>query len=375
MARAIGLNALFLEPSHIGGTETYTRELVPALGEAALGWRFVLYLSREAGAVPWELPDNVRISVAPGSSRSRAQRVGWELTGLVAAARRDRVALLHSLGTTSPLWAPLPQVVTVHDLIFESWPEAFPGIRARALRALVPRTLRRAGRIVADSQATADDVVNRYGVNPQKLRVVPLGPGRPPRPMDSAEAERLRARAGAVGPYLLSVATSQPHKNLGALIEAFRIVHAREPRLRLVLVGAAGTADRAVRDAVAAAGLTGAVTLAGRVDDPTLDALYAGALLFVYPSLQEGFGLPLLEAMQRGVPVLSSSASSLPEVGGDAVAYVDATRPAAIAEALVGLVGDPERRAALVAAGRRRLQTFSWERAARETLAVYGELL
>jgi len=375
MGPPVGLNALFLEPSHIGGTETYTRELVHALGLAEPRRRFVLYLSREAGAAPWDLPDNVRISVAPGSSRSRAQRVGWELTGLVAAVRRDRVALLHSLGTTSPLWAPVPQVVTVHDLIFEAWPQAFPGVRARVLRALVPRSLRRASRVVADSRATAADLSARYGIDPARVRVVPLGPGRPPRPIGAPEAERLRAAAGAAAPYLLSVATSQPHKNLGALIEAFRLVHAREPALRLVLVGAAGTADAAVRGAVAAAGLAGAAVLAGRVDDSTLDALYAGALLFVFPSLMEGFGLPLLEAMQRGVPVLSSSASSLPEVGGDAVAYVDATRPAAIAEAILGLVRDEGRRAALVAAGRRRLEDFSWERAARETLAVYRELV
>ncbi|MDX6644512.1 MAG: hypothetical protein QOK40_239 [Miltoncostaeaceae bacterium] len=371
----VGLNALFLEPAHVGGTETYTRELVRALGEAAPRRRFILYLSREAGSVPWDLPPNVRISVAPSRSSSRAQRLGWELTGLVAAARRDGVGVLHSLGTTSPLWAPMARAVTVHDLIFESWPEAFPGARARVLRALVPRMLRRAERIIADSRATADDIVERYAVNPRRLRVVQLGPGRSPVSLPPGEAARLRARAGVAAPYLLSVATSQPHKNLGALIAALALARQREPGLRLVLVGAAGTGDRALREAVAASGLGPAVTLAGRVDDPTLDALYEGALLFVYPSLQEGFGLPLLEAMQRGVPVLSSSAASLPEVGGDAVAYVDAARPVAIADALVALARDPDRRASMVAAGRRRLGEFSWDRAARETLAVYRELL
>jgi glycosyltransferase involved in cell wall biosynthesis len=235
--------------------------------------------------------------------------------------------------------------------------------------------LRRAERIIADSRATADDIVERYAVNPRRLRVVQLGPGRSPVSLPPGEAARLRARAGVAAPYLLSVATSQPHKNLGALIAALALARQREPGLRLVLVGAAGTGDRALREAVAASGLGPAVTLAGRVDDPTLDALYEGALLFVYPSLQEGFGLPLLEAMQRGVPVLSSSAASLPEVGGDAVAYVDAARPVAIADALVALARDPDRRASMVAAGRRRLGEFSWDRAARETLAVYRELL
>jgi glycosyltransferase involved in cell wall biosynthesis len=117
------------------------------------------------------------------------------------------------------------------------------------------------------------------------------------------------------------------------------------------------------------------VVLAGRVDDPTLDALYAGAGLFVYPSLCEGFGMPLLEAMQRRVPVLSSDAASLPEVGGDAVAYVDAREPAAMATAMTALLADPARRAALVEAGARRLEAFSWERAARETAAVYERVI
>lgn len=359
----------------MGGTEVYTRQLVRALGRAAPDHRFVLYLSREAGATPWDLPSNVRISVAPCRAGSRIQRVGWELTGLVATAMKHRVALMHSLGTTCPLWAPFPQVVTVHDLIFEVFPEDFPGARAGVLKALVPRMLRRARRLFADSAATAGDLVRCYGTDPARIDVVHLGPGRSPTALTPAEAERARATAGASGRYLLSVATTHPHKNLSALVNAFREVRAAEPDLCLLLVGGAGTGDPALRAMIDRSGLGDSVVLAGRVSDATLDALYAGAEIFIYPSLYEGFGLPLLEAMERGVPVLSSTATSLPEVGGDAVAYVDATRPDDMCDAIRALLADPARREQLAATGREQAQRFSWVRAAGETLAVYDRVL
>jgi glycosyltransferase involved in cell wall biosynthesis len=376
VAVTIGLNALFLEPERVGGTEVFTRQLVPELGRQAPDRRFVLYVSREAGATRWDLPPNVRLSVAPTSSRSRVQRLAWELAGLVQRAFRDRVGLLHSLGTTCPLAAPMPQVLTVHDLIFEHYPTAFPRARTAVLKRLVPRMTRRAAAVIADSQATRDDVAARYRVAPERLHVVHLGPGRPPFPMDADEAGRLRRVVGVVGDgYVLSVATTAPHKNLGTLIRACAAARGARPDLRLVLVGGAGMADHTIRQDVARAGLSDAVVLAGRVDDRTLDALYAGAGLFAYPSLCEGFGMPLLEAMQRGVPVLSSDAASLPEVGGDAVAYVDARAPGPMAEAISALLGDPDRRRALVDAGERRLERFSWRRAASETLAIYERLL
>jgi glycosyltransferase involved in cell wall biosynthesis len=371
----IGLNALFLEPERVGGTEVYTRQLVPELARLAPDREFVLYLSREAAAVAWELPANVRVSAAPTASRSRVQRLGWELAGLVWRARRDGVGLLHSLGTTCPLAAPMPQVVTVHDVIFERWPTAFPRVRTAFLKLLVPRMARGAAAVIADSRATRDEVRDRYGLRDERLHVVHLGPGRPPLPLGEEEAAALRAAAGAGLGYVLSVATTAPHKNLAGLIEACAIARRERPGLRLVLVGAAGTADRTIRAAVEHAGLAGAVVLAGRVDDRTLDALYAGADLFVYPSLCEGFGMPLLEAMQRGVAVLSSDATSLPEVGGEGVAYVDARDPRWIAAAMTALLADDDRRRSLVAAGFRRLERFSWARTAQETLGVYEKVL
>jgi glycosyltransferase involved in cell wall biosynthesis len=373
--RTIGLNALFLEPGRVGGTETYVRQLVPELARAAPDDRFVLYLAREAAATAWEIPDNVRVGYAPVSSVSRVQRLGWELTGLAVQARRDRATLLHSLGTTTPLTSSMPRVVTVHDLIYEHFPEAFPGIRTPVLRRLIPRMLRRAQRVINDSEATRRDVVGLYGVDAARADVVHLGPGRPPIRLRDGEARVLRDAVGAHAPYVLSVATSQPHKNLRRLIEAFARVREHNPGMRLVLVGGAGQAQAELAEAATAAGVAEAVSFTGWIDDRTLDAVYAGAELFVYPSLCEGFGLPLLEAMERDVPVLSSRATSLPEVGGDAVEYVDATSVDELAGAIGRLLADPARRAELVALGREQLARFGWRRAALETLASYERAL
>jgi glycosyltransferase involved in cell wall biosynthesis len=373
--RTIGLNALFLEPDRVGGTETYVRQLVPELARAAPDDQFILYLAREAAATAWQIPANVRIGYAPVSSVSRVQRLGWELTGLPLQARRDRVTLLHSLGTTSPLTSAMPRVVTVHDLIYEHFPEAFPGIRTPVLRRLIPRMLRRAQRVISDSEATRRDVVGLYGVDAELADVVHLGPGRPPVTLDDEQARALRSAVGAQAPYLLSVATSQPHKNLRRLIEAFARVTQQRPGMRLVLVGGAGQAQAQLAEVASTAGVSEAISFTGWVDDRTLDAVYAGAELFVYPSLCEGFGLPLLEAMERGVPVLSSRDTSLPEVGGEAVEYVDATSVDELADAIGRLLADPARRAELVALGHTQFGRFGWPRAARETLASYERVL
>lgn len=372
----VGLNALFLEPRNIGGTETYTRELVRELGRCAPDWRFTLYMSREGAAVPWDLPRNISVSIAPVRAVSRPQRLAWELVALPVIARRDGLDLLHSLGTTQPILCPVPTVVTVHDLIYEHFPEAFPGVRARVLGAVMPRMVRRADRVIADSRATAADLSRVYGVPPGSIDVIYLGPGRSPIVVPEEEAKFVRARLGVVpGRYVLSVATTQPHKNLDRLIEAMAMVSDAERDARLVLVGARGTALDSLRATATARGLSETVVFTGWIEDRALDALFAGARAFVYPSLCEGFGLPLLEAMERGVPVISSAFTSLPEVGGDAVEYCDATDPTDIARAILAVLRDDGLARSLVDRGNQRLDQFSWRRAADETLATYRKVL
>ena len=257
-------------------------------------------------------------------------------------------------------------MVTIHDLAFEAWPDDFAptiGVKFRVLTRLAARS---AQRIICPSRFTADDVCRRYGVDPGKVRVI-AGPG-------GVVPAVMRAAGGALpeAPYILAVGDLRAKKNLGALVTAFAALR-RETGLshRLVLAGIdAGEGPR-----LRALAGDADVRLTGYVDDATLDALLTGAELVVHPSLYEGFGLVVLEAMARGTPGLAARSTALPETGGDAAAYFDPGDPGDLGRQLLALLEDPVRRDELARRGRERAGGFSWARTAAETAAVYRELL
>jgi glycosyltransferase involved in cell wall biosynthesis len=224
-------------------------------------------------------------------------------------------------------------------------------------------------RLLVPSAATARDLVELYGVEPERVAVIPLGV-EPPAEPDRAGARRLLGDLGVRGPFLLAVGTLEPRKNLPRLLAAFGEVTDELPDHHLVVVGPVGwgPALRPTWESVR-------VKLAGPVGDATLHALYQAADGLAYPSLYEGFGLPVLEAMAHGVPVLTSDRSSLPEVAGDAALLVDPVDRGAIAKGLVRLVGDGALRRRLAAAGRRRAAGFSWPATAAATWAAYRQAL
>ena len=311
---------------------------------------------------------------APVGSRSKPLRAAVELTWLPARLRRDRVQLLHSLGTTTPPLCPVPSVVTVLDLIYHHFPETFPRASRLGLQALVPVGARRADRVIAISNAGKQDLVDTLGLDPAKVDAVHLGFGMSQAPDPVPEAE-LRERYGLGGdPLVLTISAALRHKNLERLIAAFARV-ASERDVRLVAVGHGGLEQGSLRAAAAAHGVGDRVVFTGWVDDEVVEGLYAAAAVFAYPSLLEGFGLPILEAMRRDVPVACSNLSALPEVAGDAAELFDPLDVDAIAAAISRLLDDDGRRAELVERGRRRWPQFTWERAARGTLDVYRRVL
>jgi glycosyltransferase involved in cell wall biosynthesis len=288
--------------------------------------------------------------------------------------RRDRLDLLHSMGTTTPPVAGVPSVVSVLDLIYHHYPETFPRAARAGLELLVPLGARRADRVIAISEAGKRDLVANLKLPPDKVDVVHLGFGIDETPEPAPEAA-LRARFGLRGRVVMTVAPALRHKNLGRLIAAFALVATDDPDLALVIVGHKGLEGDALRRQAAEAGLADRVVFTGWVDDAELEGLYALADVFAYPSLMEGFGIPLLEAMRRGVPVASSNLTSLPEVAGDAAEFFDPLDEAAMAAALRRLLADDARRAELIERGHRRAREFTWEKSARELLAVYGRVL
>jgi glycosyltransferase involved in cell wall biosynthesis len=366
----IGLNAVFLEP-RMGGLETYVRALLPELVRLAPKSRFSLfcspggrdYLQHEDWAADVEL-------IAHPLIGRRGLKALTELTLLGAVAGR-RVDLLHSVALTAPLRTRAANVVTLADITWLVAPDPGDAATTRLWRIVVPPAARRADRVLALSESGADDIVERLRVSRERIDVVALAAGvndlLAPTP-----ARELRERLGlGDGPVVLSVAAKRVHKNLARLLHAMVTVIERWPTAVLVLPGNPTPYEAELRKLAAELSIEANVVFPPYVDAADLEGLYALASCFVFASLIEGFGIPILEAMRRGVPVACSRASALPEVAGDAARYFDPYDVPDIAAALSELLGDPALAARLSAAGRERQSMFTWERTAQGTLASY----
>jgi glycosyltransferase involved in cell wall biosynthesis len=372
LAIHVGLNLIYLVPGETGGMEVVARELIPELVAAAPGVRFTAFINREAAAAgggPWgELLPAV---VVPVNARRREQWVAGEQVFLPVLAARARVDLVHSLASTSPFWGPFRRVVTVHDLIYARFPEAHSGLRDRGMRLLVPCGVRRSHRVIADSESTRRDLIELLGTPPSRIDVAPLGLGVVQRAAPLPEGPT-RERFGLGGRrVLLSLSAKRPHKNLLALIGALASIPA-ERRPLLVLPGYSTWHEAELRARADALGVAGDVRFESWVDAEELEGLWALADAFVFPSLYEGFGLPVLEAMARGVPVACADASSLPEVAGDAALLFDPRSEEAIASSIERLLGDAGLVRELRAKGLARARLFTWARTARLTLDSYS---
>lgn len=286
-----------------------------------------------------------------------------------------RTRLLHSIDHVAPAWGPWRSVVTVHDLAFSLFPETHTPA-SRSYYAATGESVRRADRVIAVSRNTADDLERLMGVEPEKIRVIHEAAAAEFTPRPRAAWVSLAASLGldADQPYVLAVGTLEPRKNHLLLIEAFARFPA-ELHARLVIAGGHGESDTAVRSAIARLGLAGRARLVGPRTADELAVLYSHAAVLAYPSLYEGFGLPLLEAMACGTPVVASNSGPMQEVAGGAAVLLAPRDSETWARALAEILSAPERAERLRQQGFRRAQEFSWGRAARETLVVYREVM
>lgn len=367
----IGINLLSWEPGHRGGVETYDRSLLRALLALDSGDTFVLFLGQEARDASPLADPRLEQLYCPVRSRRRLRRALWEQSRLgrwIAGAGVEVLFCPHSL---LPARCPVPMVQLVHDLQVYDLPENFPWFKRAYLYRRLPSSARRAARVLTVSEFTRQRVLRHLRVPAEKVTAVleAAPPEFTPRP--EAEIVASCERHGLRRPYLLSLATSHRHKGLDRLVRVFdRLVGERGWDLRLVLGGLPGSGERELRQALATASHPEAVLHVGRLPAEELPALYSGALGYVFPSLYEGFGLPLLEAMACGCPVLSSDAASLPEVAAGAALLYAGDSEAALAQGLVRLAEDPDLRTRLRARGFARAAELSWDLTARETLAL-----
>ncbi len=296
-----------------------------------------------------------------------------ELWAWPANLRGLHVDLFHTPYFWSPLTLPCPLVTTVHDMIWDHYPQYTPGLRFLAPYKVASRLMiRRARLIIADSDATKDDISRFTSAPDEKIVTVPLGVDHAFRPIyDEDERRAVRTRYGLPSSYILSIGARRPHKNLGRLISAFGQI-AGETALSLVLVGATdGNFSDEVSRALSHLQGQGKIHEITHVEEKDLAALYSMADLYVQPSIIEGFGLPVLEAMACGCPVICSDTSSLPEVASDAAVFFNPQSVTAIADTLRRILASPELRCDLRRRGLEHARGYSWERAARQTLAVY----
>jgi glycosyltransferase involved in cell wall biosynthesis len=349
----------------LGGPATYARELVHALsGDGA--HEYVVFTDRpEAFA---DVPVRT-VHVAMPTPYHQATWDHWALPAKLAA---ERVALYHGTKNVLPLRCPVPAVVTVHDLAVYAQPETFARLQRWHLRALLPRSVARAARVITPSRHAAEDVRTRFRLPPERVTAVPLGVGAafatPPAPAAVAE---LRAIHGLGARLVACVGTVQPRKRVDRVIDAFVASGAAGRGWELAIAGRL----RPGRVPPWLTALPSGVRWLGPLPDHALRALYAAAEIAVSASEYEGFGLTVCEAMASGCAVVAVANSSIPEVVGDAGLLVARSDAALLSPAIARLVAEPETRAALGAAGRARAARFTWEAAAHATRLVYDEVL
>ena len=360
-------------PNYRGaGIHQYSQALLTFLPQQAPHFHYHAFLM-DRGFAPAGLTPHypARLSAKPW------QRILWEQLQVARLARKLELALLHGFAYALPLAAPMPKVVTVHDLTFLRFPQAFPRTRRHYLARMTALSCRRARVVIADSKATAHDLQALLQVPAEKIVVVYPGVDPRYRPLPDRAVEAYRAKKQWPDRFILMVGTLEPRKNHLGLIEAYAIYRGLAQRpLPLVIGGGKGWHYRQIFQRVQALGLEQHVHFLGFVPWEDLPWLYNAATLFVYPSRYEGFGLPVAEAMRCGVPVITSNASSLPEVACHAAITIDPNEPEALARAMWTVTEkEPERLAAMREQGFHHAQQFQWERAAAQTARVYARAL
>lgn len=353
----------------LGGNESYAKNLIEALAEIDKVNQYTIFVTkreaRERFSNRWP---NFQVRTTP----PHTPFVRIPLT-LSAELRRNRVDVLH-VQFTAPPFSPCPVVVSIHDLSFEHLPQTFKRRSRMQLRLTVRRSARNAAQVIALSEHARADLIATYNLQPEKVNVVPLAAPDAFAPVrDDNELQRVRQTYGIDRDYILSVGSIQPRKNLRRLIEAYSLLRRQQPEGKLpqlVLVGKNAWLYDETLQSLKDRDL-GSIVLTGYVPEADLPALYSGALCFIYPSYFEGFGLPPLEAMKCGAPVIVGNKTSLPEVVGDAALMIDPFDVGAIAAAIQRVITDSDFRSELRVKGMQRAKQFDWKETARRTLAVY----
>ncbi|HEX8137143.1 MAG TPA: glycosyltransferase family 1 protein [Pyrinomonadaceae bacterium] len=357
------------------GIGHYTFELARALAQAAPSDEFEL-ISPTPSSLPEELgpgwPTNLRASSPQGALLNRR----WWAVGLPLYLRRARLDIFHGTNYEAPLWNSGCTVVTIHDLSLLLHADKHEERLARRARRRLPLVVRQASMIITATESVKREICEHLKVNADRVAVTPYAPRRTLGSVSPAQAAEVRRRLGVEDQFILFVGTVEPRKNLTALVRAFAEVLGHTSfRPQLVIAGRKGWLTDELDSLIERSGIRERLLLTGYVREEELAALYSSCRMCVYPSLYEGFGLPPLEAMQCGAPVITSNIEAIVETVGTAARLVPPTDAQALAQAITELLRDEAARSRLSQAGRERAAGFTWERTAQLTLDVYREAL
>ncbi|MEP6960786.1 MAG: glycosyltransferase family 1 protein [Acidobacteriota bacterium] len=353
----IGVNALYLIPGGVGGTEVYLRNLLQALAEIDAENDYFVFTNRETARDLVPANRNFHWMPQAVAASSRPARILWEQTILPMRVAGLGLDVLLNPGYTSPLLCPCPTVTVFHDLQHLRHPEYFGFAELLALRLLLWISVHRSRKLIAVSETTRRDLVKFYGIEDRRVETILHGVNPAFFELEHIDSD----------PFLLCVAANRKHKNLGRLIRAFAAFRGDQ---RLIIAGLRGPDSESLEKLIQELGLTESVELTGWIPEERLLDYYGRAHAVVYPSMFEGFGMPVLEALACGLPTACSDISPLREVGGDAVLYFDPLDEVALARALDRICNDAELRGRLSREGRLRARQFTWQNAAKATLAV-----
>jgi glycosyltransferase involved in cell wall biosynthesis len=376
MRRHICLNAHLLSAQagyRSAGISGYIANLLRALPDAAPDFTYTVFVGAQA-----KPPAHQRLTIrrAAWTTEHPLRRILWEQLAQPFALRAARPDLAHGLAFVTPLLSRVPSVVTVYDLSFVHYPDRLPAARRWYLGVFARRSCHRARRVIAISQSTARDLVQTFGLPPERIDVAAPGVDGQFRPLPHAEVAAFRMRKGLPDRFLLFVGTLEPRKNLPVLLRAYaRLPAAQRQKVPLVLAGARGWMDSAIDATIAAHDLADTVLLPGYLPADELPWWYNAAEVLVYPSLYEGFGLPVLEALACGTPALVSDVSSLPEAVGEGGLRLPPADVQAWAAALERALNDPAWRAEARARGLTHAQGFTWAQTAAQTVNSYRRAL
>jgi glycosyltransferase involved in cell wall biosynthesis len=370
----IGIDATALPPQPVGAGN-YIIQLIRALVKANFDHQLVIYTQQHSPDLI-NLPADAEVEWRIVSDMTPGFRLVWEQTSFPGLIRRDKVNLLHSLHYTKPLRLQCASVVTFHDMTFFLYPQLHTRARRLFFPPMMKLSAKQADEIVTVSESTRRDVIRLLGVDPDKVSTTQLGVDASFRVIDDLQAKKvIVTKYDLPEEFILYLGTIEPRKNLPLLMRAYRLLVDSGTRLKLILVGKYGWMYQEVFNLVSELNLEDMVRFTGYIPQDELPLVYNLASLFVYPTIYEGFGIPVLEAMACGVPVISSDIASLPEIVGEAGILVPAGDLGAYFSAMKLVTDDQDLRGKLIDQGKLRASEFSWERTAQLTQQVYQKVL